>query len=320
MAGLWSAAAWPLAARAQQPAMPVVGYLYPGVPETSTHLVTAFRNGLRETGYIEGQNLAIEYRWAENQYDRLPALAAGLAGRQVAAIFATGGNPPTFAAKAATSTIPIVFLIGSDPIRFGFVASLNHPGGNITGVTLFTSLLVAKRMQMLCELLPTAGTIGILVNPGNSNAEPDATVAQAAARSLGRQLVILNASTENEIDVAFATLVQQRVNALIVNTDVFFLARRNQFVGLAARYAIPTIHDLREFPAAGGLASYGTNLADAYRQAGIYVGRILMGEKPADLPVLQPTRFELVINLKTANALGLTIPPNLLAFADEVIE
>jgi putative tryptophan/tyrosine transport system substrate-binding protein len=320
IAGVGVAAAWPAVVRAQQLAIPVVGYLYPGVPELSTHLVTAFRNGLQETSYVEGQNLAIEFRWAENQYDRLPALAADLAGRRVAAIFATGGNPPVFAAKAATATIPIVFLIGSDPVRFGLVASLNRPGGNITGVTLFTSLLVEKRMQILCEMVPTAGTIGFLVNAGNSNAEPDTAAAQAAARTLGRQLVVLSASTESEIDAAFATLVQQRVHALLVNTDVFFLARRNQFIGLAARHALPLIHDLREFPAAGALASYGTNLVEAYRESGIYVGKILMGEKPGNLPVLQPTKFELVINLKTARTLGLEVSFELLALADEVIE
>ena len=315
-----SAVAWPLDARAQQPTIPVIGFLSSRSPKESASAVAAFRQVLTEAGYVEGQNLDIAFRWAEGQYDRLPALAADLAGRQVAVIFATGGNPPAFAAKAATATIPIVFLIGSDPVKFGLVASLNRPGSNVTGVTLFTSLLVAKRMELLREVVPTATTFAILVNPNNSNAEPDTRDAQTAARSLGLQLVVLSAGTENDIDAAFATLVQQRANALLVNTDSFFLARRNQFVALAARHAVPTIHDLREFTAAGGLVSYGTNLADAYRQAGIYVGKILKGEKPADLPVVQPTKFDLVINLKTAKALGVTIPPGVLAIVDEVIE
>jgi putative ABC transport system substrate-binding protein len=315
-----AAAAWPLGARALQPAIPVVGFLSSRSPNESASAVAAFRQSLGEAGYIEGKNLAIAFRWAQGQYDRLPALAADLARRQVTAIFATGGNPPAFAAKAATATIPIVFLIGSDPVKFGLVASLNRPGGNITGVTLFTSLLVAKRLELLHELVPTATTIAILVNPNNSNAEPDTKVAQTAARSLGQQLVVLSASSESDIDAAFATLVRQQANALLVNTDAFFLTRRNQFVRLAARHSVSTIHDLREFTAAGGLVSYGTNLPAAYRQAGIYVGKILNGEQPANLPVIQPTKLDLVINLKTAKALGLEVPPTLLARADEVIE
>jgi len=282
--------------------------------------VAAFRQSVSEAGYIEGKNLAIAFRWAEGQYDRLPALAADLVRRQVAAIFATGGNPPAFAAKAATATIPIVFLVGSDPVEFGLVASLNHPGGNITGVTLFTSLLVAKRLELLHELVPTATKIAILVNPNNSNTEHDTEVTQTAARSLRVQLVVLSASRESDIDAAFATLVQQRANALLVNTDAFFLTRRNQLAALEARYAIPTIHDLRDYAEAGGLASYGTNLLDAYRQAGHYVGKILDGEKPANLPVVQPIKFDFVINLKTARALGLDVSATLLARADEVIE
>jgi putative ABC transport system substrate-binding protein len=317
---LGGAAAWPLAARAQQPAMPVVGFLSSRSPNESASAVAAFRQSLSDAGYIEGKNVAIAFRWAEGQYGRLPALAADLARRQVAAIFATGGNPPAFAAKAATATIPIVFLVGSDPVKFGLVGSLNRPGGNITGVTLFTSLLVAKRLELLHELVPTATKIAILVNPNNSNTETDTKVAQTAARSLGQQLVVLSASSESDIDAAFATLVQQRANALLVNTDAFFLTRRNQLAALAARHAIPTIHDLRDYAAAGGLVSYGTNLLDAYRQAGSYVGKILGGEKPANLPVVQPIKFDLVINLKTAKALGLEVPPTLLALADEVIE
>jgi ABC-type uncharacterized transport system substrate-binding protein len=310
----------PINARAQQPALPVVGFLSSRSPNESTSAVAAFRQGLTEAGYVEGQNVHIAFHWAEGQYDRLPPLAADLARRQVAVILATGGNPPALAAKAATATIPIVFIIGSDPVEVGLVASLNRPGGNVTGVSLFTSMLVAKRLELLRELVPTATTIAFLVNPNNSNAAPDTKVVQTAARGFGLQLVVLSAAIENDIDAAFATLVQQRANALLVNTDSFFLTRRNQFVALAVRHAVPTIHDLREFTAAGALASYGTDLADAYRQGGVYVSRIVKGEKPADLPVIQPTKFELVINLKAAKALGLDVPASLLARADEVIE
>jgi putative ABC transport system substrate-binding protein len=320
LAALGSAAAWPLAARAQQPSMPVVGFISSRSPDESASAVVAFRQGLAEAGYVEGQNVEIAFRWAEGHYDRLPMMAADLARRQVTAILATGGNPPVFAVKAATATIPIVFIIGSDPVEVGFVASLNRPGANITGVSLFTSVLVAKRLELLRELVPAATIIAFLVNPDNSNAQPDTAVMQAAAARLGQKLIVLSARTDQDIDLAFASLGQQQATALVVNTDAFFLTRRNQLASLEARYAIPTIHDLREYTAAGGLLSYGTNLADAYRQGGTYVGRILKGEKPHSLPVVQPTKFDLVINLKTAKALGLEIPPTLLARADEVLE
>jgi len=315
-----AAAGWPLAARAQQSTMPIIGFLSSRSPTESASVVAEFRQGLSDVGYVVGQNAEIAFRWADGHYDRLPALAADLARRQVALIFATGGNPAVFAAKAATATIPIVFITGSDPVETRLVASLNHPGGNLTGVSLFTSLLVPKRLELLRTLVPTATMIAFLVNPDNSNAQRDTRVAQTTAGSFGQQLVVLRAGTENDIDTAFTALVQQRANALVVNTDAFFLGRRNQLVALAARHAVPTIHDLRDFAAAGGLMSYGTNLADAYRQAGTYVGKILKGEKPANLPVVQPTKFDLVINLKTATALGLGIPRALLAAATELIE
>ena len=320
LAALGGAAAWPLAARAQQPAMPVIGFISSRSPDESASAVVAFRQGLAEAGYVDGQNVEIAFRWAEGHYERLPMMAADLARRQVTAILATGGNPPVFAVKAATATIPIVFIIGSDPVEVGFVASVNRPGGNITGVSLFTSLLVAKRLELLRELVPAATIIAFLVNPDNSNARPDTAVMQAAAARLGQKLIVLSARTEQDIDLAFASLGQQQATALVVNTDAFFLTRRNQLASLEARYAIPTIHDLREYTAAGGLMSYGTNLPDAYRQAGIYIGRILKGAKPADLPVVQPTKFDLIINLKTAKTLGLDIPSSILVRADEVIE
>jgi putative ABC transport system substrate-binding protein len=315
-----AAAGWPLVARAQQPAMPVIGFISSRSPDESASAVVAFRQGLAEAGYVEGQNVEISFRWAEGDYDRLPMMAADLARRQVTAILATGGNPPVLAVKAATATIPIVFIIGSDPVEVGFVASLNRPGGNVTGVSLFTSLLVAKRLELLRELVPAGTIIAFLVNPDNSNARPDTAVMQAAAARVEQKLIVLSARTEQDIDLAFASLGQQQATALVVNTDAFFLTRRNQLASLEARYAIPTIHDLREYAAAGGLISYGTNLPNAYRQAGIYVGRILKGDKPSDLPVQEPTKFDLVINLKTAKALGITIPPSLLVRADEVIE
>jgi len=315
-----AAAAWPLAARAQQAATPVIGYLHSGSSSPYAHLVAAFREGLRESGYVEGQNVAIEFRWAEGRYDQLPALAADLVGRRVAVIVAQGGDPPPLAAKSATSTIPIVFTISSDPVKLGVVDSLNRPGGNATGFWAYTSLLGTKRLELMRALLPDNTLIAVLVNPNNPNAHIDMPDLQNAARTVGQSISFVTASTETEIDAVFATLSERHVSALLVNTDPFFLARRDQFVSLAARHAIPTSYFVREFVAAGGLMSYGARLTDAYRQVGIYTGQILKGKRPADLPVLQPTKFELAINLKTANALGLQVPDKLLALADEVIE
>jgi putative ABC transport system substrate-binding protein len=315
-----AAAAWPLAARAQQAATPVIGYLHSGSSSPYAHLVAAFREGLKEAGYVEGQNVAIEFRWAEGRYDQLPALAADLVGRRVAVIVAQGGDPPPLAAKSATSTIPIVFTISSDPVKLGVVDSLNRPGGNATGFWAYTSLLGTKRLELMRALLPDNTLIAVLVNPNNPNAHIDMPDLQNAARTIGQSISFVTASTETEIDAVFATLSERRVSALLVNTDPFFLARRGQFVSLAARHAIPTSYFVREFVAAGGLMSYGARLTDAYRQVGIYTGQILKGKRPGDLPVLQPTKFELFINLRTASALGLTIPDKLLALADEVIE
>jgi putative tryptophan/tyrosine transport system substrate-binding protein len=315
-----AAAAWPLVARAQQPAMPVVGFLNSGSPNTFAHLANAFRQGLKEAGYIEGQNVAIEYRWAESRYDQLPVLAADLVNRQVNVIAATGGDQSAIAAKAATTEIPIVFIGGGDPVRQGLVASLNQPGGNLTGTSFLTGAIESKRLGLLRELVPNTAIIGVLLNPSSPAAELQLRDIPDAARAIGQQIVILEASNERDVDAAFETLVQRQIGALLVASDPFFTNRRDQVLALAARYSLPTIYFLREFAAAGGLMSYGANLADAFRQVGMYAGRILKGEKPADLPVLQPTKFELVVNLKTASSLGLTVPPSLLALADEVIE
>ena len=282
--------------------------------------MAAFRQGLSETGYVEGQNVAIEYRWAEGRYDRLPALAADLVGRKVDVIVTSGGDPAALAAKNATSTIPIVFTVGGDPVAAGLVASLARPGGNLTGVSILAVELMPKRLELLSELVPQARVIALLVNPNNPNAERIMRDVQEAARAKGVQLHILKAGTESEIDAAFASLVQLQAGALVVGADPFFNSRREQLVALAARHAVPAIYEWREFAAAGGLISYGASLTAAYRQVGIYAGKILKGAKPADLPVQQPTTFELVVNLKTAKALGLTVPPSILARADEVIE
>jgi putative ABC transport system substrate-binding protein len=316
-----AAAAWPLAARAQQPAIPVIGFLSGVSPSGFTYLTAAFREGLRKTGFVEGQNVAIEYRWAEGRADRLPALLADLTGRRLAVITLTGGvGDSPFAANVAKSTIPVVFLTGGDPVKLGLVPSLNRPEGNVTGVSFFLSVLGAKRLELLRELVPTATLFAVLVNPHFPDFATFLTDVQAAAVTLGRQIHVLNASTEAEIDFAFATLADHRAGALLVSPDPFFLSRREQIVTLAKHYAVPAIYQLREFPAVGGLMSYGTSITDAYRQVGIYAGQILKGEKPAELPILQPTKFELVINLKTAKALGLGVPLTLQVAADEVIE
>jgi putative tryptophan/tyrosine transport system substrate-binding protein len=315
-----AAAAWPLAARAQQAAMPVIGWLGSESREAGDFRVIPFRRGLKDAGYIEGQNVAIEYRWADNRDDRLPALVADLVRRRVAVIVVLGSVPATRAAKAATTTIPIVFEMGNDPVRLGLVASLNRPGGNLTGTTSLSVEVEPKRMELLHELVPKATVIALLVNPTNPNAETLARDAQAAARKLGLQLHVLHAGTESEIAAAFAILGQVRAGGLLISPDPFFNTRREQLVALAARYQMPAIAVSPEFVKAGALMSYGTNLADLYRHDGVYTGRILKGERPADLPVVQPTKFELVINLKTAKALGVDVPLHMQQLADEVIE
>jgi putative ABC transport system substrate-binding protein len=315
-----AAAAWPLAARAQQATLPVVGYLHPAVPEGSAQTLAAFRKGLSETGFVEGQNVQIEYRWGHNDNDRLRELAADLVHHRVAVIAMPSSAPAALAAKAATSTIPIVFSTGADPVALGLVTSLNRPGGNITGVITMNLELGAKRLGLLQELLPQAKRFVVLVNPTSRAAEPFSTDVKAAAAAIGRQIEVLPANSSRDIDTAFTSLGQRQADALLVAPDVLFTNRRKQFATLAARYVVPAMYSDRRFVEAGGLMSYGTNLGDISRQTGVYAGRILKGENPADLPVIRASKFELVINLQTAKLLGLTVPPTLLALADEVIE
>jgi putative ABC transport system substrate-binding protein len=314
-----AAAAWPVAARAQQRAMPVIGFLAPGSAAQQVESVDAVRQGFKEAGFVEGQNVAIEYRFAESQFDRLPALAADLARRQVNVITALG-VAASMAAGHATATIPVVFYMGEDPVSLGLVPSLNRPGGNLTGVATLSSAVMAKRLQLLRELVPRAEVYAILINPKNPYAAISAKEAQDAARSFGKDIHIMHASSERELDTAFAILIEKKTDALLIAPDGLFIIRSAQLAALAARHAIPASHERREFPDAGGLMSYGASQADGMRLAGLFAGRILKGEKPADMPVMQPTKFELVINARTAEALGLTVPPTLLAAADEVIE
>ena len=312
--------AWPLAAAAQQPALPVVGFLGAGSRESDAYRAAAVRKGLIEAGFVEGRNVAFEYRWAEDQYERLPALAADLVRREVAVFVAIGGITSAIAAKSATATIPIVFEIGGDPIGMGLVASLNRPGGNIPGVSFLINTLVAKQFEVLHETVPKTALIGFLVNPTNPDADNETKSARAAAGSVGQKIAIVQARTDSELETTFVTLVQQRAGALVICADPFFNNQRDKLVELATRQKLPAIHSLREYAAAGGLMSYGTSITEAHRLVGLYAGRILKGEKPADLPVQQSTKVELVINLKTAKALGLTVPPQIVARADEVIE
>ena len=314
-----AAAASPIAASAQQSAMRVIGFLSSGGGHAYTHFLAAFRRGLAETGYVEGQNAAIEFRWAEGKFDRLPDLASDLVQRRVAVIVTTG-TTSALAAKAATATIPIVFLGADDPVKFGLVASLNRPAGNATGLNVLTSELTGKRLGLLRELVPAATVVAVLINPRSPEAEPQLRDVQTAARAIGQQIHILNASTEGDVDTALASLVQQGDGALLVTNDAFFMDRSEQLVALAARHAVPTIYDRREYTTAGGLISYGTHYVSAYRQLGIYTAKILNGTKPADLPVEQSTRFELVINLKTARALGIMVATTLITISDELIE
>jgi putative ABC transport system substrate-binding protein len=317
---LGGATAWPLMARAQHNPVPVIGFLNGASPVELGPRVDAFRDGLAEKGYIEGQSVTIEYRWGLGQYERLPDMALDLARRRVAAIAATGGVQSVRAAKAATSEIPIVFTMGGDPVAFGFVASLNHPGGNVTGATLISGDIASKRIALLRDLLPGAKTLGVLMNSSTPASEAEAAVAESEAHKLGWQVKVLKVGQGRDLDAALAQLARERSDALLVTTDPIFESRRERIVALAASYAVPTVYALREYAVAGGLMSYGASIRDVYRQAGLYVGRILRGEKPADLPVQQPTKFELVINMVTAKALGLTIPDKLLAIAEEVIE
>jgi putative ABC transport system substrate-binding protein len=318
IAGLGSVAAWPVVARAQQPALPVVGYLDIGVAETRRDQLTAFRHGLNEAGFVEGRNVTFEFRWADSQYERMPALTDDLFRRQVAVVFAFGA-PAVQAAKARTATVPIVFFIGEDPVKEGFVTSLNRPGGNVTGVTNFQNQLYGKQLGLLREIAPKATAFASLVDPNNPNAEPDSAEIRAAANAIGLELRVLTARDDVELESAFVAMSHQTFGGVVIGVANFGVLPE-QLVSLAARHPLPAIYHRREYPVAGGLMSYGTSRVDALRQAGLYVGRVLKGEKPADLPVMQPTKFELVINLKTAQSLGLTIPETLLATADEVIQ
>jgi putative tryptophan/tyrosine transport system substrate-binding protein len=316
-----AAAAWPIMVRAQQPAMPVVGFLDPRSPEANADRVGAFRQGLKDAGYVEGENVAIDYRWAENQMDRLPELAAELVRRRVAVIAASGGPDTAFAAKMSTTVIPIVFAVGDDPVRLGLVASLARPGGNLTGINFFVSELAAKRLELLRQLVPTATHVAVLVNPTEATlTESTLRDVEAVARVVGLQIKVLNASTSREIDTAFETIGRERPDALFVGTDPFFVSRRVQLAQLTTLHKVPAIYALRQYAESGGLMSYGASLTDTYRQMGAYAGRLLKGAKPADLPVVQASKFELVVNAQTARMLGLTVPSSLLAVADEVIE
>jgi len=315
-----AAVIWPLAARAQQPAMPVIGYLSARSPDDTAHLVAAFHRGLGEQGFVEGQNVTIEYRWALGQYDRLPAMVTELVRRPVTVLTATGGEPAALAAKAATSTIPIVFTVGGDPVKQGLVASYNRPGGNATGVSLLTSPLEPKRLGLLRELVPQATTIGVLLNPNLPQSGSQLSDVQEAARTINLQIRVLRASTDREIESAFETIATQRIRALAVTADPFFDTPREKLVALAARNAVPTMYHFREYVLAGGLVSYGIDASDGYRLVGVYTGRVLKGVKPEELPIMQATKFQLVFNLKTAKALGIKISDNLLSLADEVVE
>jgi putative tryptophan/tyrosine transport system substrate-binding protein len=320
IAAFGGAAAWPLRARAQQPAMPVIGFLGSRSPEDSATLVAGFHEGLAETGFVENRNVTIEFRWAEGHYDRLPVLSADLVSRQVAVIAAPGGIVAGLAAKAATAKIPIIFLTGADPVQFGLVSSFSRPEGNITGVAILTNTLAPKQLELLHEVVPTSTLVAFLVNPKNPITESDTRDVRSAANTTRQQILVLDASNDSDLDDAFTALVQQHAEALLVQSDPFFNSRPDKIVALAARHAIPAIYQWRDFPAAGGLMSYGTILADAYRQVGIYAGKILKGAKPTDLPVQQSVKVQLIINLKTAKALGITVPLPLSGRADELIE
>jgi putative ABC transport system substrate-binding protein len=317
---LGGVAAWPLAARAQQQAMPVIGFMSGRSPEDSVHIAAAFRDGLAEAGFVVGQNVTIEYRWGLGRYDRMPALAAELVDRHVAVLVGVGGDVSAAAAKQATSTIPIVFGLGGDPVKAGLVESLNRPGGNATGFTLLTNELEAKRIGMLHDLVPGAAVIGALLNPNFPPAVSQLQQLEVASRAVNQKIYVLKASNDTELDAAFASLVEQKVGALLVTADPYFDTRRDRFIAFAQQNRLPTMYQFRDYVVAGGLISYGPNITDMYRHAGVYTGQILKGAKPADLPVLQPTKFEFVINLKTAKALGLVIPAGLISYADEVIE